>query len=163
MQGSADTSNLAPMAHKLRVMALEISAIDAGITSAELPKEVWGLVTDIQYPEGLVTVVALADGTASIYAGPGSGVIGGHAHEAVRIAAKAAVAAAVEPSSAFRPSVGHEAPLSGSVRFFVHRGTDLRVSEFVSEETLGEGEHSLSPLFYAVQAVIAQLRETSGD
>lgn len=57
--------------------------------SAELPR-VFGVIMDTTFASGTVTLVALADGTASLYASTGGGVIGGGAHERVAVAAPAA-------------------------------------------------------------------------
>ena len=51
----------------LRNRALAAKANDFGIDAAALPNGVWGIVMDTRYPAGPATVVALADGSASLY------------------------------------------------------------------------------------------------
>src|SRR5438477_9066890 len=64
---------------ELRHRALHLAPEEVGIhPSGDTP---WGIVMDTTYPEGSASLVALEDGTASLYFSGGGGVIGGHAHE----------------------------------------------------------------------------------
>lgn len=116
---------------------------------------------DTTFGEGSYTAVALADGNASLYIGGQSGVIGGLTHAEVRRSAMAAVAIAERLASSFSPSSPQRLPRPGHVRFHLRTRGALLVSAELGEEDLGEGEHSLSELFYAIHEVIRRLRMVS--
>jgi hypothetical protein len=116
---------------------------------------------DTTFGEGSYTAVALADGNASLYIGGQSGVIGGLTHAEVRRSAMAAVAIAERLASSFSPSSPQRLPRPGHVRFHLRPRGALLVSAELGEEDLGEGEHSLSELFYAIHEVIRRLRMVS--
>src|SRR5437764_5181818 len=67
----------------LRQQALVRKSADIGITpSAESPA--WGVLMEARYESVTMTLMALADGSTSMYLSNGGGVIGGQGHEAVR-------------------------------------------------------------------------------
>lgn len=55
---------------------------------------VWGILMETGYPQGIATLVSLADGTTSLYFSNGDGMIGGGQHANIAQASKAFVAAA---------------------------------------------------------------------
>lgn len=146
----------------MRERILSSSAEQVGITVPETPNGVWGLVMDMGVDQGAATLVALIDGNASIYIGEQSGVIGGFAHEQVRLAAIAAVKAVEVPASSFRPSGIEPLPPDGVIRFYALSREGLLASELVPADDLAAGNHRLSPLFTAANDVITQLRLISG-
>jgi hypothetical protein len=79
----------------------------------------------------------------------------------VRRSAMAAVAVAERLASSFSPSSPQRLPRLGHVRFHLRTRGALLVSAELGEEDLGEGEHSLSELFYAIHEVIRRLRMVS--
>ena len=146
----------------LRSMALNLQPAEAGITVPATPAGVWGAVADIGLPGGSATIVALQDGTASMYLSGGGGVIGGQGHESVRKAA-AALIAAVERSATAFPEHGPQAlPQSGGVRLYAHSKLGLLASPELSQEALISGAHPLSPCFLALNDLLTQLRLVSG-
>src|ERR1700733_7526649 len=72
----------------LRQMALTGSRVEIGLPEPTSPTTPWRVVMDWGLESGaLTTVVAVSDGSASIYYGSGGGAIGGIGHESVRLAA----------------------------------------------------------------------------
>jgi len=109
------------------------------------------------FPEGTATLVTLADGSASLYLSSGGGTIGGGEHEAVANASRAMVTLSATFLSQMIVVTSFPLPMARITTFFVR--TDSGVfSISAPEESLGEGQHALSPLFYAGQEVITQLR-----
>jgi len=51
-------------------------------------RRAWGVVMETGFDNGVFTLVALTDGTASLYFSNGGGMLGGGQHEAVAEAAK---------------------------------------------------------------------------
>ena len=92
----------------LRSQALSLERAAAGIPAPPPEAPVWGLLMDMGFPNGTATLVALADGTTSLYHSGGGGVLGGQAHEAVRRANAALLAEAdglvtrMSPTSTYR-------------------------------------------------------------
>jgi hypothetical protein len=64
----------------LRNQFLTVDPPAVGLTPDKDLPHVFGVVMDMTYPNGSATVVALADGTTSLYTSTGGGVTGGGAH-----------------------------------------------------------------------------------
>jgi hypothetical protein len=143
----------------LRSRALTTTASELGMTVPTSGSGVWGVIMDVTFDEGgSYTTVALADGNASIYLGEQSGVIGGISHEDVRKAAAAAVAAAESVTSDFQKGRVSALPKPEFVRFYLRSRNGLLISAEIEEAELGEGNHVLSRLFFAMHDVIGKLR-----
>jgi len=121
---------------------------------------VWGVLMETGYPEATATLVSLADGTASIYFSSGGGVIGGGQHDAIATAARRVVSLSKEHLSKMTATSQFPLPKPGRVKFYILTTESVLTAEEL-EETLGAGNHQLSPLFYAAQDVITGLREMS--
>ena len=120
------------------------------------------LLMETGYPEAVATLVAVADGSASLYFSNGGGIIGAGAHPSV-----------AEASSRWRdvagdfleqlPSVTDPSPPEkGLTQFVGVTRVGLR-GAVAPEVDLGERTHPLSPLFYAGQDVITQIRLATGE
>lgn len=139
----------------LRAQILHLAPTDVGIQP--VAGKAWGVVMDTTYPGGSASLVSLVDGTASLYFSSGGGVIGGQAHEQVASAAIAFVGRASAHLRHAVPAADEELPPVGHTRFFILTADGTKVAEAL-ENDLGAGRHELSPLFYAGQEVITQLR-----
>lgn len=119
-----------------------------------------GIVVDWGFPTATASVVALADGTTSLYLSSGGGVIGGGGQAAVRQAADALLTLAQSVAGDIRGADDGGAPAAGSFRFHVVTANGARSATATVEE-LASGRHSLSALFAATQNVITALRAVS--
>lgn len=115
---------------------------------------------EIGYPDAAATVVALGDGTASLYLSSGGGVIGGGPHPSINRAARRLVELAGNHVSKMSPVSEFPLPSAGDVTFYVLT-TNGVLQAHALEETLGGGTHPLSGLFFAGHDVITGLREVS--
>lgn len=141
----------------LREQALTAPATELGApVSANTP---FLVLMDMGYDNAVVSVVATQSGDASIYFSSGGGIIGGGAHESVRQAALNLVTESAKYLERFTKANQFSSPATGNVRFFVRTPESVLVSPDVSESKLGNGNDPLSPLFYAAQDVITQLRQ----
>lgn len=113
---------------------------------------------DIGYPDALITLVSLADGTTSLYFGNGGGIIGAGEHEPVRQATLALLARAERDLDAFQVADESRLPAIGAVRFHVRTYRGARSAEAPVAQ-LALGTHALSTLFIAAHAVITAVRE----
>jgi hypothetical protein len=141
----------------LRKQALTGTRAAFGLDATTKPTLPWGVVMETGFAEGSFTLVALSDGSASIYLSSGGGSIGGSAHETIRKAAKAMVALAAK----FQPDAvaTKEFPLPKDGQTIFYLLTDAGVfTVTASEQDLGEDRHAWSPLFHAGHEVISQYR-----
>lgn len=86
---SGPASNAQPddIGMKLRLKMLGITAADAGITPTVDFPHVFAVIMDWHIPGVIATVFATSTGAASLYTTSTFGIIGGEAHEWVRLAA----------------------------------------------------------------------------
>ena len=142
----------------LRNMVLALSPDQIGVAQSSEYPHVWGLLMETGYPQALVTLVSLADGTASLYFGHGGGVIGGGEHASVRQAVQAFIASAEGHQAELLPTSEFPLPNVGRVKFYLLTFSGVLTAD-ADENDLGNGRHDLSDLFYAGHNVIAQLRQ----
>jgi hypothetical protein len=112
------------------------------------------------YPKAAASLVALADGSASIYFSSGGGIIGGQPHEAINTASRRLVELANQHLPKMSPATQYPLPTDGRVKFYMLTTQGIFSADAV-EEHLGAGNHSLSALFFAGHEVITALRESS--
>ena len=147
---------------QLRDRVLTLAPAQIGLSpSAQFP-HVWGVLMELGYAEALVTLLALADGTVSLYLGHGGGVIGGGQHENVRRAAQNLLRTAEGSREQLAPTTQFPMPALGRVRFHVLTFAGALAGEGDGSE-IGEGRHSLSALLFAGHGVITELRKLSTD
>jgi hypothetical protein len=155
-QGKADPA----LYQDLRSQAFAGSRTSFGLpaTATATATEPWGVLMDSSFKDGgSYTVVAIVDGSASIYLSTGGGFIGGVAHETVRKAAKAMVGIAETFQPQMALTTSYPLPKGGETTFYLL--TDAGVfTATASEQALANKQHAFSPLFYAAQAVITQYR-----
>ena len=140
---------------QLRAMVLGLSAdkVRAPVSQAG----VFGVVMDWGLPNGLATLVAIADGGTSLYAGSG-GFLGGHAVPAIREAGRRFLNTADGVVDAFPVTANHPTPRPGHVIFHMLTTAGVRTSPEIDTATLVPGKPGVSELFGAAQGVITQIR-----
>ena len=141
----------------LRHQALSTKRTKVGIPAPPPEAPAWGILMETGYPETTATLLALSDGTTSLYFSSGGGVIGGHAHQSVRQANVALLETANQYYQHLKPSESFPVPATGHTLFYVLTDSGV-LSGGGREDDLGHGRHPLSPLFHAGHQVIAQLR-----
>jgi hypothetical protein len=112
------------------------------------------------YPEGVATLVVVADGTASLYFSNGGGFIGAGDHKKVRDAIGPFLWSIDASLSKFIPAATAPLPQVGRVRFYIRTFEGSLAGE-ASEEDLGYNRHALSAVFHAGHAIIAAMREAT--
>jgi hypothetical protein len=144
----------------LRDQLLTLDPTSIGLKPTTDHPRVWGALMDMGRPNDTwATIVALADGTTSLYTSTGGGIIGAGTRPAVA-AASAAWLWTVEQHLDLLPvATGSRLPLSGLVTiralcFGQHHAIEA------PEDDLGHGRHPAAVLFHSAQGVITQLRIT---
>jgi len=144
----------------LREQALLVGPEALGFAASAALPHVWGVIMETGHPEGVVTLVALVDGTTSLYFSNGGGIIGAGEHESVRVANAAFLAAAEAQLADFSHAGATPQPGMGRVRLYV-RTFGGTVGADAEEQELGEGRHTLSPVFHAGHAVISAIQQAA--
>ena len=119
---------------------------------------VLGVVMDLGYDTAVVSIVGLADGTASMYISNGGGMIGLGDNPSVASAARGWVAVAEEVLPALAEQDGDALPGKGEIRFNVLTTDGPPLVGEAQESGLADGSHPLSPLYLAGQSLIGEIR-----
>jgi hypothetical protein len=154
MQGSANPIQ------DLRSQLLSTDPQELGLAPSKRRPHVWGMLMDIGFPEGTVTLVALGEGTVSLYLWNGRAMTGAGEHAPVREAAARFLGAAETALSELKPAQSSAVPAEGRMRFYALTFSGPRAAE-VTEEEMGQESHPLFPLFHAGHEVIAAIRQVS--
>lgn len=144
----------------LRSLMLQGSRQKFDLPAASSPTEPFGVLMDWGIPNGTATVVAMADGNASVYLSSGGGFIGGgQAQESIRAAAKRTVSLAGEVQSRMHATTTYPLPQTGQVTFYAL--TDAGVfTASASEDDLRSHRSPFSKLGDSAQAIITEYRRT---
>lgn len=145
-----------------KILTLSAAVLDLE-ANAEFP-DIWGVVVDFSIGEAIATVVALRDGTASLYTTGSFGMVGGERYLAVRHAAVTCVKESAEIWREHRGAFESGDPLAypeeGEMRFHLltYEGVE---SARVAEDDVYARAHLLTPIFAYAQGVLTQLRLAS--
>jgi hypothetical protein len=134
---------------------LRVTPDQLGEAFAEAP--ILALLMETQYPEAVATLVGGVDGTSSLYFSNGGGIVGAGAHAAVAEVNRRWLETGLTSLPALAAVDDPALPEEGMTQFVAVTPEGLR-GAVAPEKDLGEGGHDLSPLFYAAQDVITQIR-----
>jgi hypothetical protein len=125
-------------------------------------RHVWGVLMERGYAKGVATVVALADGTASMYISTGGAVTGAKAYGPARVAAMRLCDQAADGLGDMVPAHEFPKPAKGRVRFYVLTDGGVRTAEGnIAGGTKDGGPDKLGPLEQAGEALLEALREAT--
>jgi hypothetical protein len=147
-----------PIYTKLREQLFSLDPAELTLRPVTPDGRALGVVMDMGYPDAVATLVGLADRTTSLYFTGGQGIIGAGAHDAVWDATRAWLSEADRSGHLLGREPGDGLPGVGTVRFHVLTAGGWTASGEDAEDALGNRQSPLSPLFYAAQGVITQLR-----
>lgn len=146
----------------LRDLALHGTRANFGLGPGASPTQPFAVVADWGDAQGATTVIAVADGSASVYRSDGSGSIGGgQVHEAIRAAALKAVelAAGVQPS--MQRANGYLPAGPGRVSFYLVSDAGVFTATAAREELAGN-RSPYSALAAATEEIEAEYRRVEG-
>jgi hypothetical protein len=142
---------------RLRTLMLQGSRAKFSLIPTSKPTEPWGVVMDWGVKNATATVVAMSDGSASVYFSNGGGYIGGKGQEPIRMAAQRAVEAAQAVQLPAQTTTSYPLPEQHGVCFYLL--TDAGVFMFrTTEQELNSPNHPLRKLGDAMQGVITEYR-----
>jgi hypothetical protein len=140
----------------LREQVFSLKPADLGLKPTA--GSVWGVIMETGYPEAVVTLVALGDGTVSLYFSNGGGIIGLGTHEGPGKAARDLLSAAPKYIDKCTRTKLHPLPGKGTTRFHL-LGFDGVFTTEAQEEDFGYNRQALSPLFHKAHEVIGEARK----
>lgn len=160
MSQSHDSQDPKKVMAGLREKILDLSPKEINVSPSNEYPHVWGILMETGFPNGVATLVSLADGTVSLYLSSGGGVIGGGEHVNVKKAARSFLQSAEHYRKEFTSTKSYPLPNVGRVRFYILTYSGIYTND-IEEEILGKNMHILSPLFYAGHGVLTELRKIS--
>ena len=146
--------DLAEIYTSMRQQVLELNEEQIGDLK---DKKVWAVLMETGYPEAAVTLVAVADGTSSLYFSNGGGIIGAGEHENVRPVSVQMAAMASEFLPDMKKVEMFPVPTPGNTTFYVVTAKGV-FTYTAKEEDLGEERDKLSKLFHQGHELIGQMR-----
>jgi hypothetical protein len=170
-QNRAETSKVAKATQpadtyfSLRNQILQANREPLGLPAPTHPTDPWAVVMDWPVDNGTATVVAISDGTASVYLSSGGGFIGGgESHEPIRKAARNAVSlGTVIPDLAKHPHTptnsSYPLPHQGEIIFYALTDAGIFTAS-APEADLSAQNRPLAHLANALQEIITQYRLT---
>ena len=117
-----------------------------------------GIVVDVPASNGAVSLVALADGTASLYTSAGGGIVGAGLEPAVAAALHHLLEVAGSQADLFVEADDRSLPPDGAVRFHWLTAHDARMVDVPADCFWGREPHALAPTITATQLFIAALQ-----
>src|SRR6267378_4634563 len=141
----------------LRANLLGSSPSDYGLKpTAELPR-VWAAIMDIGMRNGGASIVAVADGSASMYTSTGGGMIGAGEHPSGRAAGLHFLRIVERVLDAMRPTADAPLPSAGEYAF-VALTYDGKRRATEAEGKLSQPTHPLFPAFVAGHELTTAMR-----
>lgn len=144
---------------ELRLGALGVTEAVVGTAPPEHPN-VLGAVVDIPGEGGVASVVALADGTTSMYTSTGGGTIGAGAHDAVARATHALLARLEDSIDLFPVDERVDLPAADMVQITLITPTGRRRANVPAAAFWGGEPSTVAELIAAVHDVISAIRGT---
>ena len=142
----------------LRQQALAFNPSEIGLTPTTSSR-VWGIVMDWGVDSRVATLVALGDGSVSLYYSTGGGIIGAGVHDGPRRAGQALLAAAPGFVSQAEHTTDFPLPERGKIRFYFLTFDGVLTVEAPADE-LERHNLPMSPLADKAQDVITEILAT---
>src|SRR5689334_9039652 len=144
---------------------LRSAALTIDLASLQTPaREPWGgagvAMMEIGMDGAVASIVAIADGTVSMYTSAGGGVIGAGEHAAVRAEATRFRTVVADSRNLLSRATELPLPGPGEVRFQARIGDD-GFSGAAPESALRGGRHPLSTVYAAGQDLLTEIRLAS--
>ena len=145
---------------ELRAKVFATDPKELGLAPSEKRPHVWGVVMEIGYPQATASLVALGEGTVSLYFSTGGGVIGAGEHAYVRQEAAKLIDAGEGYLDQLSPTTNFSLPQAERVRFYILTFSGP-VTADAAESDLAGGKHPLSQFYMMGQNVITEIRQIS--
>ncbi|MEM9479497.1 MAG: hypothetical protein AAGA58_07580 [Verrucomicrobiota bacterium] len=121
-------------------------------------KPVWAVLMETGFPEAAYTLVAAADGAASLYFSNGGGIVGAGEHEKVRPASLKMVKMAEDYLKHMKKVDKFPVVQPGKTTFYVVTPKGIFAYSAETDDLGEERDKKLSPLFYQGHELIRKIR-----
>lgn len=142
----------------LRNRIFNMSPKSAGVT-LESETEPWSIIMDMGFKKSMATLVALKDGTASLYFSTGGGIAGGREYKNISDFAKDFVVSSANFIPLMQKTLSYPLPAEGEVNIYVLTASGIFSSGPTREEDLACGMDKFSRLFSSGEEVVSALRQ----
>jgi hypothetical protein len=133
----------------------QVLTLDAKTLGVDAP--VFSVLMETGYPEAVATVIAVADGTSSVYFSNGGGIIGAGEYKQVHDAAIKFISVAEKNIEKMSISKDYPLPKKGFTRFYVVTSAGVYSFEAL-EDDLGNKRSELSNLFFQGHEFMSYIR-----
>lgn len=151
-----DEYEVAEVYEGLRGQALALTPEQLGIVESRENKAL-AVLMEVGLEQGVATLVAVNDGSASLYFSNGGGVIGAGRDPDVASASRLMIARAENAIALMQPVIEYPLPRSGHVRFYVVTPGGIYTAEQI-ESALAEGHDRLAVIWQQGQQLLAAIR-----
>ena len=142
----------------LRSMVLEGTRSNFGLGPGASSTQPFAVVTDWGDAQGATTIIAVADGSASVYPSSGTASIGGgQSHESIRNAALKTIELAGSAQPLMHATTQYPLPSRGQVSFYVVTDSGVFTASG-SQDDMSGNRSPFSALGAATQNIIAEYR-----
>jgi hypothetical protein len=148
--------NVADSFLKLRNMALSLDPRQVGL-KPDASRPVFGILMETVYDDTVVTLVAMGDGSVSLYFSNGGGIIGLGEYDEPQKACFSLLSFAQEFVSQFQSTKDYPLPADGYTSFYFLTAQGV-LTATARQPDLENKRNPLSPLFYKAQEVITEAR-----
>ena len=139
----------------LRNNVFNLKIEDIGLTREKSPL-VWGVMMELGYQDVVVSLVALADGSCSVYLSDGSGAVGCGLYSEVRQSAANMLTVAQRMLSQCQPAIVYPVPVESQARFYLLTSKGVYTTN-ASRHEMDEGAKEIAELYYAGHSVIGMI------
>jgi hypothetical protein len=146
----------ASISEKMRDLMFTTSPAQLKLTL--LPCGLWAGTMEFEVSGTWVTLLAIVDGTTSLYFGSGGGIIGAGGHAGVREAAQMFLETLDKASAGFTKVSAYPLPGAGRLHFYALKADGVYASPEIDESEFAKPGHELLPLYAAAQNLITQIR-----
>jgi hypothetical protein len=146
----------------LRKMVLTTPPEQLAFSPDEEYPQIYGVLTDWRIGEDTASILAMRDGSASLYTTSTFGIIGGQGHEKVRAAAQRCVRVGRKFVARSVKTSEFPYPEDGQVYFFLLGYEGVRLCK-ADEKAARRGSDVIGELFAAAQDVLTELRLVSQE
>lgn len=142
----------------MRALAFSHNPADIGIKNFTPNLSIFCILMEFKLDERTISLVGLIDGSASLYYSTGGGIIGGGGENKVGEAAKIFVYTADKFPEVFTKTETFPLPQNKNEIYFYAITKNGVYRTKGSERDLVNGRHVLSPLFYAGNNLLTEIR-----
>jgi len=146
---------------KMRNRAFDGSRTQYGIPPGSNSTDPWATVMEIGLADGTVTIIALADGSTSVYTSSGLFYIGGGEHQSLNAAARHMVAAVREVQPVMHHTQEYLLPQRGHIVFYAL--TDSGIFTAAAPQTgFADPNQPMAKLYTLGEQIVAEYRRIGG-